>query len=116
MFQVETYGRVRRAVRVEGRSQRAVAREFWALARDGAEDAALRGASRPASAAGQEAHAGAVAGVIDVILEEDKQRPAKQRHSARRAAEALEEEARLEHPISHCFCLVVSTSRNLWTQ
>ena len=28
MFQVEIYGRVRRAVRVEGRSQRAVAREF----------------------------------------------------------------------------------------
>src|ERR1700685_21594 len=28
MFQVEIYGRVRRAVRVEGRSQRAVARDF----------------------------------------------------------------------------------------
>jgi transposase len=28
MFQVEIYGRVRRAVLVEGRSQRAVAREF----------------------------------------------------------------------------------------
>jgi hypothetical protein len=28
MFRVEVYGRVRRAVRVEGRSQRAVAREF----------------------------------------------------------------------------------------
>jgi DNA-binding Lrp family transcriptional regulator len=27
-FRVEIYGRVRRAVRVEGRSQRAVAREF----------------------------------------------------------------------------------------
>ncbi len=28
MFEVEIYGRVRRAVRVEGRSQRAVARDF----------------------------------------------------------------------------------------
>jgi hypothetical protein len=28
MFEVEIYGRVRRAVRVEGKSQRAVAREF----------------------------------------------------------------------------------------
>jgi transposase len=28
MFEVEVYGRVRRAVRVEGKSQRAVAREF----------------------------------------------------------------------------------------
>jgi transposase len=28
MYEVEIYGRVRRAVRVEGRSQRAVAREF----------------------------------------------------------------------------------------
>jgi len=28
MFHVEIYGRVRRAVRVEGRSQRAVARDF----------------------------------------------------------------------------------------
>ena len=31
MFQVEIYGRVRRAIRVEGRSQRAVAREFGLL-------------------------------------------------------------------------------------
>ena len=28
MFKVEIYGRVRRAVRVEGKSQRSVAREF----------------------------------------------------------------------------------------
>jgi ribosomal protein S14 len=33
MFQVEIYGRVRRAVRVEGKSQRAVARDFG-LSRD----------------------------------------------------------------------------------
>jgi hypothetical protein len=43
---VEIYGRVRRAVRVEGRSQRAVAREFWAFAGDGTEDAAVRCAAR----------------------------------------------------------------------
>jgi transposase len=33
MYEVELYGRVRRAVRVEGRSQRAVAREYG-LSRD----------------------------------------------------------------------------------
>jgi hypothetical protein len=63
MFKVELYGRVRRAVRVEGRSERAVALGVWDIAGDGAEDASLRGASRlPASTAGEASEAGAVAG------------------------------------------------------
>jgi len=75
---VEIYGRVRRAVRVEGRSQRAVAREFGLSRETVRKMLPVRGAARlPAAAADQAAQAGAVAG-------RDR------RHSERRQAEASE--------------------------
>jgi transposase len=93
MFQVEIYGRVRRAVRVEGRSQRAVAREFG-LSRE-----TVRKMPQFAVPPGYQRQQpirrpklGPWLGVIDAILEDDKQRPAKQRHTAKRIFERLREE------------------------
>lgn len=48
MFQVEIYAPVRRAVRIEGRSQRAVAGS-WDVARDNTQDTRVRGAARLSS-------------------------------------------------------------------
>ncbi|MGB9145149.1 MAG: IS21 family transposase [Acidobacteriaceae bacterium] len=93
MFQVELYGRVRRAVRVEGRSQRAVAREFG-LSRDTVRKM-LQYAVPPGYQRQQpikRPKLGPWQGVIDAILEDDKQRPAKQRHTAKRIFDRLREE------------------------
>src|SRR5271169_1320311 len=93
MFQVEIYGRVRRAVRVEGRSQRAVAREFG-LSRETVRKM-LQYAVPPGYQRQQpikRPKLGPWLGAIDAILEEDKQRPTKQRHSAKRIFERLREE------------------------
>ena len=93
MFQVEIYGRVRRAVRVEGRSQRAVAREFG-LSREKVRKM-LQHAVPPGYQRQQpikRPKLGPWVGVIDAILEDDKQRPAKQRHTAKRIFERLREE------------------------
>src|SRR5665811_1110075 len=93
MFQVEIYGRVRRAVRVEGRSQRAVAREFG-LSRETVRKM-LQFAVPPGYQRQQpikRPKLGPWLGVIDAILEDDKLRPAKQRHTARRISERLREE------------------------
>jgi len=90
---VEIYGRVRRAVRVEGRSQRAVAREFG-LSRETVRKmlqyAVPPGYQRQQPI--QRPKLGPWLGVIDAILEDDKQRPAKQRHTAKRIFERLREE------------------------
>ena len=60
---------------------------------DGAEDAGVCGAARVSTtAAGPAAEAGSVAGAIDAILEEDKSRPRRQRHTAKRIFERLREE------------------------
>ena len=90
---MEIYGRVRRAVRVEGRSQRAVAREFG-LSRE-----TVRKMPQFAVPPGYQRQQpirrpklGPWLGVIDAILEDDKQRPAKQRHTAKRIFERLREE------------------------
>ena len=64
----------------------------WAFARDSAEDAVGGAAGLPATAADQAAKLGPWVGVIDAILEDDKQRPAKQRHTAKRIFERLKEE------------------------
>jgi transposase len=90
---VEIYGRVRRAVRVEGKSQRAVAREFG-LSREAVRKM-LEYAVPPGYRRQQPVRRpklGPWQGVIDAILEDDKQRPAKQRHMAKRIFDRLREE------------------------
>ena len=93
MYRVEIYGRVRRAVLVEGRSQRAVAREFG-ISRDMVRKM-LRYAVPPGyqrQQAVKRPRLGPWLGVIDTILEDDKRRPAKQRHTAKRIFDRLREE------------------------
>jgi transposase len=90
---VEIYGRVRRAVRVEGKSQRAVAREFG-LSRETVRKM-LQYAVPPGYQRQQpikRPKLGPWLGVIDAILNDDMQRPAKQRHTAKRIFERLQEE------------------------
>jgi len=85
MYSVELYGRVRRAVLVEGRSQRSVAREFG-LARVTVRK--MLGYSIPPGYRRKEPakrpKLGPWIGVIDAILEADKTKPGKQRHTAQR--------------------------------
>jgi len=93
MFKVELYGRVRRAVLVEGRSQRAVALEFG-VSRDSVRKM-LRYSIPPGYQRQQPVRRprlGPWIGVIDAILEDDRQRPAKQRHTAKRILDRLREE------------------------
>ena len=93
MFKVELYGRVRRAVRVEGRSERAVALEFG-ISRETVRKM-LRYAVPPGYQRQQPVKRpklGPWLGAIDAILEEDKRRPAKQRHTAKRIFERLRTE------------------------
>ena len=90
---MELYGRVRRAVLVEGRSQRAVAREFG-ISRESV-GKMLRYSVPPGyqrQQAVQRPKLGPWVGVIDAILEEDKTRPARQRHTAKRIFDRLKEE------------------------
>jgi len=90
---VELYGRVRRAVLVEGRSQRAVALEFG-VSRDSVRKM-LRYSIPPGYQRQQPVRRprlGPWIGVIDAILEDDRQRPAKQRHTAKRILDRLREE------------------------
>lgn len=93
---MEIYGRVRRAVRVEGKSQRAVAREFG-LSRETVRKM-LQYAVPPGYQRQQpikKPKLGPWLGVIDAILSDDKQRPVKQRHTAKRIFERLKEEHQL---------------------
>src|SRR6202451_3168888 len=93
MFKGELYGRVRRAVLVEGRSQRGVAREFG-IARKTIQKM-LRYSVPPGyqrQQAVKRPKLGPWLGVIDAILEEDKTRPAKHRHTAKRIFERLKAE------------------------
>src|SRR5271157_1586663 len=93
MYQVEIYGRIRRAVLVEGRSQRSVAREFG-LARMTVRK--MLGYSIPPGYRRKEPvkrpKQGPWLGVIDAILEADKPQPAKQRHTAQRIFDRLRSE------------------------
>src|SRR5260370_7942391 len=85
MYSVEIYGRVRRAVYVEGMSERQVAREFG-LARETVRKM-LQYAVPPGYRRQQPAKRpklDAWGGVIDQILEEDRSRPRNQRHPAKR--------------------------------
>ena len=90
---MELYGRVRRAVLVDGLSQRSVAREFGILRKSVRKMVSFSvppGYRREQSPARPKLDA--YVGVIDAILEEDRTRPAKQRHTAKRLWERLKEE------------------------
>ena len=100
---MEIYGRIRRAVLVEGRSQRSVAREFG-LSRVTVRK--MLGYSIPPGyrrkAPAKRAKLGPWAGVIDAILEEDKTKPVKQRHTAKRIFDRL----RTEHAFPGGYTIV----------
>lgn len=90
---MELYARVRRAVQVDGLSERGAAREFG-ISRETVRKM-LRYSIPPGYLRQQPVRRpklGAWIGVIDQILEEDKARPGKQRHSAKRIFERLREE------------------------
>jgi transposase len=93
MFKVDLYGRVRRAVLVDGVSQRTAAREFGISRKSVRKMVAF---SVPPGYQRQQPvkrpKLGPWVGVIDAILEDDKQRPARQRHTAKRVWERLREE------------------------
>lgn len=103
MKTVELYARVRRAVLVEGMSRRAVARGFG-LARKTVSK--MLAYSVPPGYQRQKPirrpKLGPWQGVIDAILEEDKQRPRKQRHTAKRIFERL----RAEHSYTGGYTIV----------
>ncbi len=90
---MELYARVRRAVYVEGKSERQVAREFG-LARETVRKM-LRYSIPPGYRRQQPAKRPKLdpwVGVIDQILAEDRERPRKQRHTAKRIYQRLREE------------------------
>jgi transposase len=93
MKTVELYARVRRAVLVDGMSRRAAAREFG-LARKTVhkmlEFSVPPGYQRQKPV--RRPKLGPWQGVIAAILEEDKQRPRKQRHTAKRIFDRLRAE------------------------
>jgi transposase len=103
MKTVELYARVRRAVLVEGMSRRAAAREFG-LARKTVskmlEYAAPPGYQRQKPV--RRPKLGPWQGAIDAILEDDKQRSRKQRHTAKRILERL----RTEHGYTGGYTIV----------
>ena len=93
MYTVELYGRVRRAVQVEGKSERQVAREYG-LARETVRKM-LQYSTPPGYRRQQPAKRPKLdpwVGVIDAILQEDRERPRKQRHTAKRIYQRLREE------------------------
>jgi transposase len=93
MKSVELYGRVRHAVRIEGLSQREAARRFGIDPRTVAKMVLFsvppgyrrkRPPARP--------KLDPFIGIVDRILEEDRSRPAKQRHTSKRIFERLRDE------------------------
>ena len=93
MYTVELYARVRRAVQVEGKSERQVAREYG-LARETVRKM-LQYSIPPGYRRQQPAKRPKLdpwVGVIEAILQEDRERPRKQRHTAKRIHERLREE------------------------
>ena len=100
---MELYARVRRAMLVDGMSRRAAAREFG-LARKTVRK--MLEYSLPPGYQRQKPvrrpMLGPWQGVIDAILEEDKQRPRKQRHTAKRIFDRL----RAEHGYTGGYTIV----------
>ncbi len=103
MKTVELYARVRRAVLVDGMSRRSAAREFG-LARKTVSK--MLEYSLPPGYQRQKPvrrpKLGPWQGAIDAILEDDKQRPRKQRHTAKRIFERL----RAEHGYTGGYAIV----------
>ncbi len=103
MYTVELYARIRRAVLVEGKSRRALAREFG-LARKTI--GKMLDYSLPPGYQRKKPirrpKLGPWQGAIDAILEEDKRRPKKQRHTAKRIFERL----RAEHGFTGGYTIV----------
>ena len=90
---VELYGRVRHAVRIEGQSRREAARRFGIDPRTVAKMLMFSvppGYRRSRSPARPKLDP--FVGIIDQILEADKGRPAKQRHTSKRIFERLRDE------------------------
>ncbi|MGH8336623.1 MAG: IS21 family transposase, partial [Gammaproteobacteria bacterium] len=93
MYTVELYARVRRAVLVDGLSEREAARQFG-LARETVRKM-VRYSAPPGYRRQQPARRPKLdqwTGIIDQILEDDKARPRKQRHTAKRIFDRLKEE------------------------
>jgi transposase len=93
MYSVELYGRIRRAVFVEGKSQRAAALEFG-VCRETVRKM-LRYAVPPGyrrEQAVKRPKLGPWLGVIDAIVADDRNQPKKQRHTAKRIFDRLREE------------------------
>src|SRR6202047_2171651 len=93
MKRVELYGQVRRAVYVEGMSRRGAARRFGIGPRTVAKMLSFSvppgyRRSRPPARPRLDPYVG----VIEGVLEEDKGRPAKQRHTSTRICERLRDE------------------------
>ena len=100
---VELYARVRRAVQVDGWSEREAARQFG-ISRETVRKM-LRYSIPPGYSRKQPIRRPkleAWVGIIDQILEEDKGRPGKQRHSALRIFERLRD----EYAFSGCYTIV----------
>jgi transposase len=103
VYTVELYARVRRAVQVDGWSERETARQFG-ISRETVRKM-LRYSIPPGYSRQQPVRRPkleAWIGIIDQILEEDKVRPAKQRHSALRIWERLKN----EYAFSGCYTIV----------
>src|SRR3974390_3501239 len=103
MYDVDLYARVRRAVLVEGKSRRLVAREFG-LARKTIRK--MLEYSLPPGYRRQgpilRPKLGPWQGLIAAILADGKERPRKQRHTAKRIFERL----RAEHGYTGAYCIV----------
>ena len=93
MKRVELYARVRHAVMIEGLSQREAARRFGIDPRTVGK--MLRYSVPPGYVRARppvRPKLGPFIGVIDRILDEDKERPKKQRHTSKRIYERLRDE------------------------
>ena len=102
MYYVELYARVRRACMVEGMSVREASQVFG-LHRDTVRK--MLAYSVPPGYRRQDPprrpKLAPFTGVIDAILEADRQVPRKQRHTAKRIFERLRGRARVHRPVHH---------------
>jgi len=105
---VEVYGRVHRAVQVEGMSERQAAREF------GLSRKTIRKMLEYSAPPGYQSKKpvarpklGPWLGIIDQILEDDEARPKKQRHTARRIYDRMKD----EHAFTGGYTIVTAQQR-----